>query len=696
MANLPKLTYHEPITDAYGRPTVSFHIWWDMFEGYLQKNIEDTINAALSAHWSKITDDDGNKPENNATLGADLATNVTNNNMDNLLDGLTYGRVWKSRIDGGRPLMDFAEAIHLNKTVDYVADGNTYGRPLLSRLSAGKPIIDFAETIHSNKNIDNIADGTTYGRPWKSRLDGGRPLVDFAESIHLNKTLDYVADTASYVRYQPTERTKLTGIAEKAGANVTLVGVSGSPTITGNKVLGSGVDGAALTTQRYRGPITIGGVTVGNSGSIGITDNPSATTYADADVLFSAYVPAGAFRVFENGVQTQTFAPAPVAGQHIEIQVDDLKARFFVDGEEVGTPVNITLGTTWLGMAATGASGGLEQINFAPASNNNWVAIGGTGKPADNATVGADWSNNLTNRPSNLAALAGTEGIDNALVPVSGVNLIPNPNLIEDSAGWTFDTGVTRETSTTVGDPKAFFRATGNTLKKAYAYNNTAFPATAGRLLFSFIHRASKAGTSATVTLFIKAYDAAGALLSEGGVGDVSSTSWQTTTGSISLPTNTATALIEVRLNGADLSGGTSADTVDLAYPRVYYAESPAVVGAGARYRFTGAISYTVDAAGTTATVSVGAGNLLAGGAISYNAMSKNISGSSGSSVDYFLYANKNVFTEGDHTLEATTSNTIPYTSPNVGYIGKVTINFTASGSGTGTTGGGNNLVYPD
>jgi hypothetical protein len=45
-----------------------------------------------------------------------------------------------------------------------VSDGITFGRPIITRLSSGKPLIDFAETIHLNKIIDNVGDGTNFGR----------------------------------------------------------------------------------------------------------------------------------------------------------------------------------------------------------------------------------------------------------------------------------------------------------------------------------------------------------------------------------------------------------------------------------------------------------------------------------------------------------------------------------------------------
>ncbi|WP_036304148.1 beta strand repeat-containing protein [Methylomicrobium agile] len=50
-------------------------------------------------------------------------------------------------------------------------------------------------------------------------------------------------------------------------------------------------------------------------------------------------------------------------------------------------------------------------INNIPAANVNvWSAISGTGKPADNATVGADWGVNVSNKPTSLAQINAVEG----------------------------------------------------------------------------------------------------------------------------------------------------------------------------------------------------------------------------------------------------------------------------------------------
>lgn len=113
--------------------------------GTLLGTVGDSAGRAVSAMFSKTSD-----------------------TLDGAADGATYGRPLLSRLSAGKPLIDFSEAIHVNKNVDYLGDGTTYARPLAARLSAGKPWIDFSEAIHANKNTDNIADAT--GSP----LGGGK------------------------------------------------------------------------------------------------------------------------------------------------------------------------------------------------------------------------------------------------------------------------------------------------------------------------------------------------------------------------------------------------------------------------------------------------------------------------------------------------------------------------------------------
>jgi hypothetical protein len=81
----------------------------------------------------------------------------------------------------------------LNKHLDNIPDGATYGRPVVSRLNAGRPVIDFSEGIHSNQNLDHIADGT------RAAWDSGtmkNAAVDSAGNIKLKNVNDAVGSTA--------------------------------------------------------------------------------------------------------------------------------------------------------------------------------------------------------------------------------------------------------------------------------------------------------------------------------------------------------------------------------------------------------------------------------------------------------------------------------------------------------------------
>jgi predicted phage tail protein len=47
-----------------------------------------------------------------------------------------------------------------NGSLDDVADGPGYSKTLGTRVNAGRPLIDFSEVIHANKSLDNVPDGT--------------------------------------------------------------------------------------------------------------------------------------------------------------------------------------------------------------------------------------------------------------------------------------------------------------------------------------------------------------------------------------------------------------------------------------------------------------------------------------------------------------------------------------------------------
>ncbi len=150
-----------------------------------------------------------------------------------------------------RALIDFSQSGHTNKTVDNVADGVTYGRTLLGGLASGYAAKTGAAGTYSIKgvgdtqtlNLDSeIVDGATHGRTLLTALtsgqvdlskagvigrtfanvtDGGgrfavtnaaamngvsyvdagnRALIDFTQAAHVGKTIDNIGDGATYAR----------------------------------------------------------------------------------------------------------------------------------------------------------------------------------------------------------------------------------------------------------------------------------------------------------------------------------------------------------------------------------------------------------------------------------------------------------------------------------------------------------------
>lgn len=112
--------------------------------------------------------------------------------------------------------------------------------------------------------------------------------------------------------------------------------------------------------------------------------------------------------------------------------------------------------------------------------------------------------------------------------------------------------------------------------------------------------------------------------------------------------------------------------------------QMPAITSAGARWKFTGSISYS--ATPTSATISVTAGSVLMGGVtLSLNAMSATVSGTSGSTVTYQLYIDNPDFAGGAQTLVATANGDAVYGGDGRMWVGACTVTFPASGTGTGS-----------
>lgn len=101
--------------------------------------------------------------------------------------------------------------------------------------------------------------------------------------------------------------------------------------------------------------------------------------------------------------------------------------------------------------------------------------------------------------------------------------------------------------------------------------------------------------------------------------------------------------------------------------------------------------SYTASA-GTpaTATISIPAFTMLSGSlSVAYNAMSVGVSGTGGSSVDYFLYCDDPGLAGGTKTLVATTNGNTAWQGDDRIYLGTIHVTFPTSGTGGGSGSGG-------
>jgi hypothetical protein len=156
-------------------------------------------------------------------------------------------------------------------------------------------------------------------------------------------------------------------------------------------------------------------------------------------------------------------------------------------------------------------------------------------------TAGADWATNVTSRPSNLAALSGSEGVNNAAISISsagalagagggqvtivglgysgdlaatrGENLVKNPNFALGNLNYTYGDGAAYTALSVTTDPAAggvAFPTTG--LPYAYFNDTNLIPIKPGSPLYVSA-RVIGATASIPLQIVVNWYDAAGTYL---------------------------------------------------------------------------------------------------------------------------------------------------------------------------------------
>lgn len=213
------------------------------------------------------------------------------------------------------------------------------------------------------------------------------------------------------------------------GGQVTLggIGFSGNPNATSDLVLvGRGVaingnnairtaaydgswDADAYSRDSFTGGAYVSVVAADTIGRVmaGLNSDPTYDTgYASID--YAIYQDAGTAEVYESGASRGTFG-SYVAGDVFAVVYDGSSVKYLKNGAVFYTSVTASASQPnqklYFDSSFFDLNAQLKNIRFGPLSSNNWSSIGGTGKPADNATVGADWSSNLSGKPDDALNL---------------------------------------------------------------------------------------------------------------------------------------------------------------------------------------------------------------------------------------------------------------------------------------------------
>lgn len=141
-----------------------------------------------------------------------------------------------------------------------VSDGVTFGRPIITRLSSGKPLIDFAETIHLNKTVDNVPDGTTRFAGVQAATTGdGFQILSNPDFAGGSLTGYSVYDNASSGKVTHTAVSDAT-TPNSSGWNLQIATASGTPVPSpglGGFFRAINVDSGAFAVNTYHKGATI-------------------------------------------------------------------------------------------------------------------------------------------------------------------------------------------------------------------------------------------------------------------------------------------------------------------------------------------------------------------------------------------------------------------------------------------------------
>lgn len=215
--------------------------------------------------------------------------------------------------------------------------------------------------------------------------------------------------------------------ADNAAAGVVLVNHAGV-TITGNTVKKTSTSGAYdagfYSKDGYTGGAYVSW-SMANATDVVIvglnTDPITDASYTSIDYGLLCYSD-GSLYAYENGNQQGSALGARASGDVYSITYDGSNIRYYQNGVVIRTVAVTITNRLYADSSFATPNAIVKNIQFGPLSSNNWSAIGGTGKPQDNATVGANSSNLNIGLGVNL--LPNTEWLNNNIAPaVMGWNV---------------------------------------------------------------------------------------------------------------------------------------------------------------------------------------------------------------------------------------------------------------------------------
>jgi hypothetical protein len=193
--------------------------------------------------------------------------------------------------------------------------------------------------------------------------------------------------------------------ADDASSDLALT-ASGTITITGNRVVkASGTTGwnaAASSKDGYIG----GAFTSVRAEAIfdvifGLNTDPATDANWTSIDYAMRLAPDGSLQVFEGGVARGAIGTYAV-GDMLSIVYNGSSVVYSKNGAMLSTTsVPIPIAAPLFFDSSFNTVGSvLSNIRFGPMTSNNWASVGGTGKPQDNATVGAPAGTNVGSTPA--------------------------------------------------------------------------------------------------------------------------------------------------------------------------------------------------------------------------------------------------------------------------------------------------------